>query len=108
MQVSIFLCVVGLCYGGLLKREAEAEADPQLIGLGHGGVAVSPVHQDTQCHTEYDTITSQACNTITEQACNTITEQACTTVPEQRCNTITEQACNIITEQACTTVTDFL
>ena len=34
-QVSLLLCVVGLCYGGLVKREAEP-----VYGVSHHGVAV--------------------------------------------------------------------
>ena len=72
-QGCVLICLVGLSYGGLVKREAEPGLAPGL-GLGHGGVAVSPVAHDTQCHTEYDTITSQACNTVPEQVCNTVTD----------------------------------
>ena len=97
-QVSILLCVVGLCYGA---PAADADAEP-IYGYSAGagvldhGVAVSPVATSTQCHTEVDIITSEACNTITEQVCNTFTEQAC--------NTFTEQVCNTVVD----TVTDFV
>ena len=75
LQACILICLVGLSYGGLVKREAEAGlAHGHGLGLGHGGVAVSPVAHDTQCHTEYDTITTQACNTVPEQVCNTVTD----------------------------------
>ena len=74
-QVSLLLCVVGLCYGGLVKREADpVYGAAGVAGVGHHGVAVGPVETATQCHTEVDIVTSEACNTITEQVCNTITE----------------------------------
>ena len=77
-QVSVLLCVIGLCYGGLVKREADADAEPIYgaygAGLANHGVAVGPVETATQCHTEVDVVTSEACNTITEQVCNTVTD----------------------------------
>merc|ERR1712083_1244398 len=108
-QVSILICLLGVCCAGLVKRdadpEADADADPGYGHHGYGGhtaVAVGPVAASTQCHTEYDVAISQACNTVTEQACTTVPEQVCNTVtdhvPKQECHTVTEQACHTETD----------
>ena len=65
--------MIGLCYGDVVKRDADADADAS-VGLGYHGGSVGPVAHNTQCHTEYDVVTSEACNTVTEQACTTVSE----------------------------------
>ena len=72
-QVSVLICMLGLCHGGLVKRDADANADAS-VGHGYQGAPVGPVAHNTQCHTEYDVVTSEACNTVTEQACTTVSE----------------------------------